>query len=230
MMRTLHICTVLYITPQGPKLPSFEFLSFRLCPAACFVRVCDAQPPFIQKTIKHGDMPIWLHANCMLYAPGCSVQHHHPEASPEVEGGGSGKSSSTATPSKGSSSKSTGSAGQEAGSGRGAGKSKSKGSHADGDGKKEDGEGLPQAVYFGVDEARKRVALKCTSCGLQGAVIGCHASSCQVNTHYACALKEGWEFGEPNVNGKVCVQGGGWIVIGVWRVAYVECLCVCINP
>ncbi|CAN0131795.1 unnamed protein product, partial [Ascophyllum nodosum] len=166
------------------------------------------RPPFIQKTIKHGDMPIWLHANCMLYAPGCSVQHHHPEASPEVEGGGSGKSSSTATPSKGSSSKSTGSAGQEAGSGRGAGKSKSKGSHADGDGKKEDGEGLPQAVYFGVDEARKRVALKCTSCGLQGAVIGCHASSCQVNTHYACALKEGWEFGEPNVNGKIflCVN------------------------
>lgn len=59
-------------------------------------------------------------------------------------------------------------------------------------------------VYFGVDEARKRVALKCTFCGLQGALIGCNVPSCQVNTHYACAIRDGWEFGDqPDAEGKV---------------------------
>ncbi|CAN0467969.1 unnamed protein product, partial [Laminaria digitata] len=75
--------------------------------------------------IKHGELPIWLHTNCMLYTPECFVE---------------------------------------------------------------------KPVYYGVDEARKRVALKCTSCGSQGALIGCHVQSCQVNTHYACAIREGWKF------------------------------------
>ena len=73
-------------------------------------------------------------------------------------------------------------------------------------------------VYYGVDEARKRVALKCTSCGHQGALIGCHVQSCQVNTHYACAIREGWKFGEPDADGKV----------RLFALICIVCLCVCL--
>lgn len=74
----------------------------------------------------------------------------------------------------------------------------------DGGGGRGGNKGGVKPVYYGVDEARKRVALKCTSCGLQGALIGCHVSSCQTNTHYACAMREGWQFGEqPDADGKV---------------------------
>lgn len=97
-----------------------------------------------------------------------------------------------------------GSSDQESkGSVKGTAKSKGKGSAEGGGRACEAGKG--KAVYYGVDEARKKVGLKCTSCGMLGAVIGCHVSSCQVNTHYACAVKEGWEFGEPDAEGKVCM-------------------------
>ncbi|CAN0407333.1 unnamed protein product, partial [Hapterophycus canaliculatus] len=43
-------------------------------------------------------------------------------------------------------------------------------------------------------EARKRVALKCTSCGLHGALIRCHVQSCSITTHFGCARREGWKF------------------------------------
>lgn len=33
------------------------------------------QPPFVQKTIKHGELPIWLHTNCMLYTPECFIEY-----------------------------------------------------------------------------------------------------------------------------------------------------------
>lgn len=65
----------------------------------------------------------------------------------------------------------------------------------------------PKPVYYGVDEARKRVALKCTSCEMQGALIGCHVQSCSISTHFACARREGWKFGEPDADGKLFLCG-----------------------
>ena len=62
-------------------------------------------------------------------------------------------------------------------------------------------------MYYGVDEARKRVALKCTSCGKQGALIGCHVQSCSISTHFACARREGWRFGDPDADGKLFLCG-----------------------
>lgn len=66
----------------------------------------------------------------------------------------------------------------------------------------------PRPVYYGVDQARKRVALKCTSCGMQGALIGCHVQSCSITTHFTCARREGWKFGdEPDADGKLFLCG-----------------------
>lgn len=170
------------------------------------------QPPFVQKTIKHGEHPIWLHKNCALYTPECFVEYHEPS---EAKASGNSKSSSPSSSSKGTSSASAKSVSGKAGgvksevSEKGDGSPSSKSSKGklkgndDGDGDTGGGKSERKAEYYGVDAARKRVALKCTSCALQGALIGCHVSSCQVNTHFACAVREGWKFGEPDADGKV---------------------------
>lgn len=135
---------------------------------------------------------MWLHTNCMLYTPECFVEYPL-----EGENGdrtsGSGKGGSTdgsAMSPKGSSSSRSG--GRASGS---------------------------KAVYFGVDEARKRMALKCTSCHTAGALIGCNVASCQVNTHYACAVREGWLFGDqPDAEGKVrCLWYQVLGICSVWE-------------
>lgn len=91
----------------------------------------------------------------------------------------------------------------------GGGPVKAKAPPASGDGLAGGGAAVtkPKPAYYGVDEARKRVALKCTSCGKQGALIGCHVQSCSISTHYACARREGWRFGDPDADGKLFLCG-----------------------
>ncbi len=198
------------------------------------------QPPFIQKTIKHGEMPIWLHANCMLYTPECFVEYPEPpstsankdkdkkdggakapaagdgaakpeevpaaaaDAKPEEKGDGAGKGSSV-SPKREDGAPAAAAAGAAG-----------KGDKAPADDLAAGGGGgggavagrKPKPVYYGVDEARKRVAIRCTSCGKSGALIGCHVQSCSITTHFACARREGWKFGDPDADGKVflCVM------------------------
>lgn len=169
-----------------------------LPPPSLFLYLYLTQPPFVQKTIKHGELPIWLHANCMLFTPECFVEYH-----PEAESSSSTKPTKEDSKASGTTNTATSSKKKDAGSSSKSGAS-GKGGSGSGDVFEGMNKGGSRAVYFGVDEARKRVALKCTSCTLQGALIGCHVSSCQVNTHYACAVREGWKFGdEPDADGKV---------------------------
>lgn len=136
----------------------------------------------------------------MLYTPECFMEYRNAERN--GGGGGAGMGSDTGGGKNGKSGKKDSSSSSEKTKGKDKGKDAAKAKVKSEGGV--DGTG-GKAVYFGVDDARKRVALKCTSCGLQGALIGCHVSSCQVNTHYACAIREGWKFGdEPDVEGKVC--------------------------
>lgn len=166
----------------------------------------------------------------MLYTPECFVEYPDPDpdaSSSTKPGVDKHASSKTSTASS-----SSASGKKKAGGGGGGAGSSSPGDDAVGGGSEVE----RKPVYYGVDEARKRVALKCTSCSSQGALIGCHVQSCQVNTHYACAIREGWKFGEPDADGKVgffvlflrlCV----WLCrssLFVMLVLFVFCLCVCL--
>ncbi|CAM9872438.1 unnamed protein product, partial [Ectocarpus sp. 13 AM-2016] len=173
------------------------------------------RPPFVQRTVKHGDFPIWLHKNCMLYTPECSVEYPGEGGKGSSEGGKKSAPAKDELPSTTSSSSSSSSSDAtssgkikgETSSGKGA-SSGDKAAAGDAGAKAKKKPPSSKPVYYGVDEARKRVGLKCTSCGKQGALIPCHVQSCSVTTHYGCARREGWKFGGLDSDGKIflCVM------------------------